>query len=73
MRRFNNLYEKVISIENLELADSIARKGKTKRPGVLNHDKNSNLNILKLHKALKNKTFKLRIIIPLRFLKLRNV
>ena len=30
MKRIGNLYEKIISIENLELADKKARKGKTK-------------------------------------------
>lgn len=27
MKRYNNLYNKIISIENLKLADYIARKG----------------------------------------------
>ena len=40
MKRINNLYEKICSVENLKLADLIARKGKTKQPGVVEHDKN---------------------------------
>ena len=40
------------------LADSIARKGKLKQPGVLAHDKNWDENILKLHEMLINKTYK---------------
>jgi len=58
MKRIGNLYEQIISIENLKLADSIARKGKLKQPGVIAHDKNHERNILKLHEMLKNKTYK---------------
>jgi len=52
------LYQRIISIENLELADSIARKGKAKQPGVITHDKNREANIVTLHESLLNKTFK---------------
>ncbi len=48
----------MISVENLQLADQIARKGKSKQPGVIAHDKNREENILQLHKMLKNKTYK---------------
>jgi RNA-directed DNA polymerase len=58
MKRLNNLYEQIYSIENLWLADAIARKGKLKQPGVIEHDKNSHENILKLYDMLKNKTYK---------------
>lgn len=58
MKRLNNLYDRIISIENLELADINARKGKTKNKDVLEHDKNRKENILKLHLALKNKTYR---------------
>jgi RNA-directed DNA polymerase len=58
MKRINNLYEKIYCIENLQLADSIARKGKLKQPGVILHDKNSKENIQILHNMLKNKTYK---------------
>ena len=57
MKRYNNLFEKIYSVENLQLADTLARKGKTKTRGVINHDKNRESNILQLHSALKNKTF----------------
>lgn len=40
------------------MADSIARKGKLKQPGVINHDKNREVNIRLLHEMLKNKTYK---------------
>lgn len=36
----------------------MARKGKKKSFGVINHDKNKEANILKLHEALKNGTYK---------------
>lgn len=58
MKRVNNLFEKIISIENLYLADEKARKGKTNSYGVKVHDKNREQNLLALHNALKNKTFK---------------
>lgn len=58
MKRYNNLFDKIISIENLRLADEKARKGKTNSYGVKVHDKNRENNILKLHQALKNGTFR---------------
>lgn len=58
MKRINNIYQEIISIENLQLADSIARKGKAKQNGVIIHDKNKEANILRLHEILKNKEFK---------------
>lgn len=57
MKRINGLYSKIISIENLTLADSIARKGKLKQHGVKVHDRTKEENILKLHEMLKNKTY----------------
>ncbi len=58
MKRKTNLYGKIICLENLKLADSIARKGKSKQYGVIEHDKNRDENILKLHEQLKNMTYK---------------
>lgn len=57
MKRYNNLYEQVYSIENLKLADQKARKGKAMQYGVQLHCKNEDANILKLHEMLKNKTY----------------
>jgi retron-type reverse transcriptase len=57
MKRINNLYEQIYSIENLQLADEIARKGKLKQPGVIAHDRNRAANIQELHSMLKNKTY----------------
>jgi retron-type reverse transcriptase len=58
MKRIGNLYEKIIAVENLDLADKKARRGKLRSYGVRRHDKNREANILALHEALKNKTFK---------------
>lgn len=58
MKRINNLYAQICSIENLQLADSIARKGKLNQPGVISHDQNQDSNIQQLHKMLTNKTYK---------------
>lgn len=57
MKRLNDIYEKIISIENLMLADQKAQKGKSKQYGVVLHNKNQEENILKLHEMLKNKTY----------------
>jgi retron-type reverse transcriptase len=58
MKRAGNLYEKIIAIDNLRLADEKARRGKLKSYGVKTHDKNREANILLLHELLKNKTFR---------------
>lgn len=57
MKRFGNLYEKIISIDNLQLADEKARKGKLKTIGVTEHDKHREENLKRLHDQLKNGTF----------------
>ncbi len=58
MKRLNNLYQKIISVENLELADLKAMKGKKTQYGVIVHQKNRQENILLLHKMLSDKTYK---------------
>lgn len=58
MKRINNLYQQIISVENLQLADAIACKGKAKQYGVIAHQRNQQDNILKLHDMLINKTYK---------------
>lgn len=58
MKRLNNLYEKIYSIENLKLADKNTRKGKSGQYGIIVHDRNRENNILSLHEMLKNKTYK---------------
>jgi Retron-type reverse transcriptase len=57
MKRYGNLYEQIISIKNLQLADEKARKGKLRSYGVMRHDANREQNIINLHEQLKNKTF----------------
>ena len=54
MKRIGNLYEKIISLDNLRLADEKARRGKLRTYGVKVHDKNREANILALHETLKN-------------------
>ena len=58
MKRKNNLYQEIISIENLQLADARARKGKGHQYGVKAHLKNEANNICKLHQMLTDKTYK---------------
>ncbi len=57
MKRLNNLYAAICSVENLYLADSKARKGKANQKGIMEHDKRQDENILALHIMLRDKTF----------------
>jgi hypothetical protein len=58
MKRVGNIYEKIISVENLKLADTMARRGKRNTRSVLWHNKNRDSNIMALHEVLKNNEFK---------------
>ncbi len=58
MKRKGNLYQQIISIENLRLADKRAMKGKLDQPGVKNHLLQPEDDLLKLHAMLENKTYK---------------
>ena len=58
MKRIGNIYDKIISLENLQLADEKARKGKLKSYGVKVHDRNREANLLALHEALKAGTYR---------------
>jgi len=58
MTRINDLYNQVCSLENLQLADEKARKGKLRSHGVIKHDQNREQNLIRLHEMLKNGTFK---------------
>jgi len=58
MKRLNNLYEKITSIHNLELADDIACKGKANQYGVIKHRQNRDMNLLALQNMLLNKTYR---------------
>ena len=57
MKRIGNLYDKVISLDNLRLADEKARKGKLHTYGVQLHDKHREEHIKALHESLKNGSF----------------
>lgn len=57
MKRLNNLWERIISIDNLKIADEKACRGKTKQPGVMAHLKNRDENIIRLHHMLANKAY----------------
>ena len=57
MKRYSHLFETIISIDNLKLADKKARKGKGNNYGIMLHDKNREENIFKLHEALKSGSF----------------
>ncbi|MCZ8021193.1 MAG: reverse transcriptase/maturase family protein [Cyclobacteriaceae bacterium] len=52
MKRINNIFEKIVSIENLQLADKKAQKGKANQYGVKLHLKNQESNIIQLHHTL---------------------
>jgi RNA-directed DNA polymerase len=58
MKRKGNLYESIISIENLMIADAKAQKGKQGQYGVQLHNKTRERNILALHEMLKSKSYK---------------
>lgn len=58
MKRISHLYEQIISVKNLRLADIKARRGKTASYGVQHHDRNRESNIQALHEALLTKTFR---------------
>jgi len=58
MKRINNLFDKIISIENLEMADEMARRGKKNKYGIRLHDQNRESNIRALHELLKNNQYR---------------
>ena len=58
MKRIGNIYDKISSIENLELADSRARRGKLKSYGVQKHSLIQEENLKKLHEVLEKCNYK---------------
>jgi len=58
MKRINNIYDQIISLENIRIAESKARKGKVNQYGVKLFDKEAESNLFKLHEMLLNKTYK---------------
>lgn len=58
MKRIGDLYSKVCSLENLQLADKKASKGKSTQPGVIQFNKNAEQNLELLRETLLNRTYK---------------
>jgi len=58
MKRKGNIYQEICSIENLQLADKKARKGKKNQYGIKVFDKCPDTNLLLLHESLINRSFK---------------
>lgn len=58
MKRISNLYEQIISMENLRRADEKARRGKLRTFGVKQFDLNREANLIALHDVLRTKQFK---------------
>jgi len=57
MKRIGNLYDKIISLDNLRLADKIARKGKGSQYGIQKHILNAEENLESLHELLNHRKF----------------
>lgn len=57
MKRIANLYQKIISLDNLTLAELNARKGKTKQYGVMLFDQNREAYLQSLHEILSSKKY----------------
>ena len=58
MKRYGDIYSKIINMDNLRLADANARKGKACTYGVVRHDKNRDANIKELQDLLEKRAFK---------------
>lgn len=61
MKRIGNLFNRIISYENLVRAEKKARLGKTKRYGVKKFDRNPYENLVRLQKALIEDTYNLKL------------
>lgn len=58
MKRLNNIYDRICSIDNILLADRIARKGKAKQTGVIEFDRDYDNNIADIYRELVTKTYR---------------
>lgn len=58
MKRRGYLYDRICSIDNLTLADKIARRGKSNQKSIKLFDQNRQDNIINLHHLLLNKEYK---------------
>lgn len=57
MKRVNNVFEKICSIENIRKADNIAQRGKSKQKGIIKHNRRRDENLQAIQKLLISKTF----------------
>ena len=57
MRRIGNLYNKIYDLDNLYLAYSKAKQGKSKTKGVLQFEKDLDENVLRIQKELMEETY----------------
>jgi hypothetical protein len=57
MKRVGNIYNKIADLDNISLADEIARKGKKNSYGIKLHDRNREANINQLYQQLVNSTY----------------
>lgn len=58
MKRYGNLFDSIVNIENIELADTKARKHKKKNWGVKKHDKHRETDNAKLLEELKTLAYR---------------
>lgn len=57
MKRYNNLFEKIVSIDNLYLADKKAKKNKSNRNDIKEFDKYKDSLLVRLQSTLINQTY----------------
>lgn len=58
MKRIGNIYDRIVSIENLRIAEGKAREGKKDTRGVRAFDKDAEGNLLRLHELLVSGRFR---------------
>ena len=58
MKRIGNLYERVCEPDNIYLAYTKARKGKTKSYGVVQFEKELERNLEEIHEKLKDESYR---------------
>lgn len=58
MKRQNHIFDKITTLENLQLADDRARKGKKHQYGIQKFDRNREENLLQLQKMFIDKTYR---------------
>jgi hypothetical protein len=57
VKTYNNLYNKICSLENIMLSHQKARKGKTKKQYVIEFETDLEKNLIKLHLELRNEIY----------------